>query len=385
MKPKISLAIIFGGQSVEHEVSIITACQLMENINQDKYEIIPIYIAKNGEWLVSNRLPKIKDFRDPEEVKNILSECYLFRHKGQVFLKTIGGLFSKEIKIEVFFPVIHGTFGEDGTLQGLLEMLGAPYVGSGVVGSAVGMDKVMQKDIFRANGLPAVDYVWFLREEWIRSQNELVKTIERRLQYPLFIKPVNLGSSIAVSRADNRRQLTTAVELAANFDRRIMVEQGIEDIIEINCSILGYKKLEASVCEQPIKSGELLSYEDKYIKGGKAKGMASLSRLIPAPIPKRLTLEIQETAKKAFRAADAGGVARIDFLVDIKKQKFWVCEINTLPGSLAFYLWEKSGYPFPKLVDKLVELARERFNDRKATNYSFESNLLAMAGKGAKA
>jgi len=175
------------------------------------------------------------------------------------------------------------------------------------------------------------------------------------------------------------------VELAANFDRRIMVEQGIEDIIEINCSILGYKKLEASVCEQPIKSGELLSYEDKYIKGGKAKGMASLSRLIPAPIPKRLTLEIQETAKKAFRAADAGGVARIDFLVDIKKQKFWVCEINTLPGSLAFYLWEKSGYPFPKLVDKLVELARERFNDRKATNYSFESNLLAMAGKGAKA
>jgi D-alanine-D-alanine ligase len=280
-------------------------------------------------------------------------------------------------KIDVVFPAVHGTFGEDGTIQGLLEMSGIPYVGAGVTGSAVGMDKVLQKDILRQNGIPVPDYQLLLREDW-------EKTRKIKVKFPAVVKPANLGSSVAVTKVRNQKELEMAIDLAAQFDRRIIIEECLENVIEINCSVLGYKTLEASVCEQPVKSTDLLSYEDKYLKGSKTKGMASLSRLIPAPIPTALTKKIQETAKKVFRILDASGVARIDFFVDVKKNKIWVCEINTLPGSISFYLWEKSGYPFPKLVDKLVELAYERFNDRKKTQYSFSSNLLQTLGKGAK-
>lgn len=368
---KKNLAVIFGGRSVEHEVSIVTGLQIIQNANKEKYNIIPIYINKLGNWFTGKHLLDINNYKDIATLQTKITPCYLLNSE----LMT-SGFFKKSIKIDVAFPAIHGTFGEDGTLQGLLEMSNIAYVGSGVTGSAVGMDKVLQKDILRQNGIPVPDYALVLRENWQDTKIDF--------DYPMIVKPANLGSSIAVTKVKNKKELADAIELASQFDRRIIVEKCMEDVIEINCSVLGYKNLEASVCEQPVKTAEFLSYEDKYMNGSKNNGMASLSRIIPAKISDDLTKLIQETAKKVFKVLDASGVARIDFFVDTKKKKIWVCEINTIPGSISFYLWEKSGYPFAKLIDKLVEVAEERFGDRKKTQYSFPSNLLQTLGKGTK-
>lgn len=376
MDKKINLAVIFGSRSVEHEVSIVTALQILENADKEKYNLIPIYIDKQGQWHTGKALFDINNFKNLEKIKTKVSLCYI---KNNYLI--LNRIFDNKIKIDVAFPAIHGTFGEDGTIQGFFEMANIPYVGSGITGSAVGMDKILQKDVLKLNGLSVVNYTYFLREDWIENRQKVLKKIQQQLKFPVFVKPANLGSSIGISKAKNQTELQKAIELAINFDRRIIVEQGLENIIEINCSVMGYKTLEVSICEQPLRnSKELLSYEDKYLKGSKTQGMASLSRLIPAPISPVLTKKIQDCAKEVFRVLDAAGVARIDFLVDPKTGKFYTCEINTIPGSFAFYLWEKSGYPFPKLIDKLVELALERFNDRKQTQYSFSSNLLQTLG-----
>lgn len=379
---KINLAVVFGSRSVEHEVSIVTALQILENADKEKYNLIPIYIDKLGKWHTGPALLDIKNYKDTNKLLSKIAESYLL--DSNIKSKTVVPFKGNNTKIDVAFPAIHGTFGEDGTLQGLLEMSGVPYVGSGVTGSAIGMDKVMQKSILKQNGINVADFLLLLREDWRNDPKTFITKFEKEIGYPAIVKPANLGSSIGIKKVKDREELKDAIDLAAQFDRRIIVEDCLENVIEINCSVLGYKNLEASICEQPIKSADLLSYEDKYLKGSKTKGMASLSRLIPAPISPKLTNLVQETARQVFRLLDASGVARIDFFVDVKREKVWVCEINTLPGSISFYLWEKSGYPFPKLVDKLVELALERFNDRKQTQYSFSSNLLQTLGKGTK-
>ncbi len=368
--PKINLAVVFGSRSVEHEVSIITGLQVIQNADPEKYHIIPIYIDKEGRWHTGPALLDIKNYQNLSQLLSHIPEIHLKNQEIQTSLL-------KKTKIDVVFPTIHGTFGEDGTLQGLLEMAQIPYVGSAVTGSAIGMDKIMQKDVLKNNGLPIVPYVWFTRDN-------IPQNI--KLKFPVFVKPANLGSSIAISRANNNSELEEAINLATFYDRRIIVEQCLDDIFEINCSVMGYKDLEVSICEQPIKSSDLLSYKDKYLTGGKGKGlpagrqgMASLSRLIPAPISPSLTKKIQATAKEVFRVLDTAGLARIDFLVDKKTEKIYVCEINTLPGSMAFYLWEKSGYTFPSLIDKLVELALQRFADRQQTTYSISTNLLSSS------
>lgn len=389
MNSKLNLAVIFGSKSPEHEVSVITGLQILENADKEKYNLIPIYIDKTGKWFSGQALLDINNFKNVATLHKKITEQYINPGSNSQLIPISALSFAKKrIKIDVAFPAIHGSFGEDGTLQGLLEMANIPYVGAGVTSSGIGMDKILQKDALKSNGIPVVNYVWFTRNEWIDDRNLVIKKVENSLKYPVFIKPANLGSSIGINKAKNRDDLTSAIELAVTFDRRIIVEQGLEDIIEINCSVLGFDTVVASVCEQPVSTGEVLSYEDKYMRGSKnstqKKGMASLSRIIPAPISEKLTKEIQETAKKVFKTLDAAGVARIDFLLNPKTGKFFVCEINTLPGSISFYLWEKSGYPFPKLIDKLVELALERFSDRKKNNYSFNSNLLENFGSGSK-
>lgn len=377
---KLNLAVIFGSRSVEHEVSIITALQIIEVADKAKYNVIPVYIDKTGRWHTGQALLDVKNYQDPQKLLSRLAEVHLSeRNLSQ------NGLITRPTKIDVAIPAIHGTFGEDGTLQGLLEMAQIPYTTAGVLGSAVAMDKIMQKDVLASAGLPVVPYVWFTRDAWQENpQNEIAK-VEKKLKYPVFVKPSNLGSTVAVTRATNRKSLKEAVDLACFYDRRIIVEQGIENIIEINCSVLGYKNLEVSICEQPIKSEKtILTYEDKYLKGGKTKGMASLSRLIPAPISESLTKKIQAVAKEVFRVLDQSGLTRIDFLVNPNTEKFYVCEPNNPPGSMSFYLWEKSGYPFPKLIDKLVEIAQERHADRQKTTYSIQTNLLEKQSQGSK-
>jgi len=393
---KTKVAVVFGGRSVEHEVSIMTAMQVFENINRDKYEVIPVYIDKIGRWFVDKRLEKLENFKNLK-LEDIKAPEYFFGASPSIKALTPRSAFKffTKISADIYFPVIHGTFGEDGTLQGLFEMTDVPYVGSGVTGSAVGMDKIIQKSVFKDNGFPVVKYIWFSKSEWENNKIKIIQNIERTLGYPVFVKPANLGSSVAISKAEGLKELENAINIASYFDRRIIVEEGKENIIEINCSVLGNNSLTASVCEQPLKTQNVLTYEDKYLKGGKTKGMAGLSRLVPAPISEELTKKIQEMAKNAFKAVDASGVARIDFLVDPvknnisngvdeKNNNVWINEINTLPGSLSFYLWGESGIDFGGLIDRLIDLGFERHKERQELTFSYDSDLLSKTSEGAK-
>lgn len=377
MANKTKVAVIFGGRSVEHEVSIITAMQIFENINRDKYEVIPVYIDKSGRWLVDEKLENLESFKNLK-VKNISAPEYIFEASPSAKALSPRSVFKflRKIKANIHFPVIHGTFGEDGTLQGLFEMTGIPYTGSGVTGSAVGMDKIIQKAVFKNAAIPIVNYLWFLKSEWQDDKVKIIKRVEENIGYPVFVKPANLGSSIAINKANGLEELQSAIEIASSFDRRVIIEEGKEGIIEINCSVLGNNELQASICEQPIKSEQMLTYEDKYLKNGKIKGMASLSRLLPAPISEELTKKIKETAMKAFREVDAAGISRVDFIVKPNTEEFWVTEINTLPGSLSFYLWEKSGINFNELIDRLINLGFERHKERQSLMFSCDSDLI---------
>ena len=384
MENKIKVAIVFGSRSVEHEVSIVTAMQVFENINHEKYDVIPVYIDKKGRWLVDKKLQKLENFRTLK--LGVKAPEYVFGASPSVkaLLPKSAFKFLQKIKADIYFPVVHGTFGEEGTIQGLFEIADVPYVGSGVTGSAVGMDKIIQKSVFKDNGIPVVKYIWFLKNEWQDNKVKIIEKIEKTLGYPVFVKPANLGSSVAINKAGGLKELENAIEIASNFDRRIIVEEGKEGIIEINCSVIGNDELTASVCEQPVNDKQMLTYEDKYLRGGKTKGIVGLSRLIPAPISEELTKKIQETAKKAFWAIDAAGIARVDFMVRPDTEDFWITEINTLPGSLSFYLWEKSGLSFSNLLDKLIELGFERYKERGSLMFSYDSDLITKISSGFK-
>ncbi len=383
----ITVGIMFGGRSVEHEVSVITAMQVIENIDRSKYDPVPIYVDKNGRWLAGNSLKEFKTFKEDslKDTKRVMlsgnhGDSNLYLHPDEV------GMFSKKVytKIDVFFPAFHGTYGEDGSIQGLLELVDVPYTGAGVLGSAVGMDKILMKDVYKANGLPIVEYLWFYRAQWLSDKKLVLNEIEKKLGYPVFVKPANLGSSIGISKAKNREMLEVALEIAASYDRKLIVEKAVDGPREINCAVMGFdNKVEASLCEEPLGWSELLSFDDKYVKGNKsAKGKDS-KRAIPADISDNLRSEIESLAKQAFTVIDAKGNARIDFLVDTSENVF-VNEINTLPGSLAFYLWEGRGYEFKTLIDKMIEIATITHKEKQKNMYTFDSNLFARTHFGLK-
>jgi D-alanine-D-alanine ligase len=419
---KTRLAVIFGSRSVEHEVSIITAQQIMAAADRDKYELVPIYITKQGEWLTGAALLDLETFREPGRLER-LERGYLVPAPGQRILVRLeaGGLslFRRGggPEVDVVFPAVHGTHGEDGTLQGLLELADLPYVGAGVAGAAVGMDKILMKAAFQAAGLPVVEGRWYARSAYQREPDRVLDDVEARIGYPAFVKPAVLGSSIGVARVDNRDDLRFALEVASAYGRRLLVERALAPVIEVNCAVLGNDDPIASVCEQPIPAEDVLSYADKYLSSGKgptpsrpssasARGGIEADggethpspatkqgqpganrRLIPAPISEALTARIQGLAVEAFRATDCAGIARVDFLVSPDQEQVYVNEINTMPGSLSFYLWEPSGVPFGELVDRLVALALERHEERARTNYSYETDLLlrtSVPGAGAK-
>jgi len=379
--PTQNIAVIFGSRSAEHEVSIITALQLISVLDKSKYEIIPIYITKDGDWLTGEQLLNINTFiKGGLPTSEKFDKAYISPSpQDRCLVREKSGLFRtrKRIPIDAAFPVMHGPHGEDGTLQGLLELAGIPYVGASVLGSGVGMDKIIMKAIFRENNLPTVNYIWCTRNEWKSEPEEMIKKIEDNLNYPVFVKPANSGSSIGVGKAKNTEELKFALDVASQYDRRIIVDEGVEDVIEVNCSIMGNYDLVASVCEQPISKGELLSFDDKYIhEDGATSGMEGAERVIPAPISAELTKEIQELTKKAFTVLDCKGIARVDFLIDEKNEKPYVNEINTIPGSFSFYLWEHSEMEFSELADKLIELALEVYREKSQITYSDSSNLL---------
>ncbi len=382
------VGVVFGGRSVEHEVSVITGMQIMENIDKSKYNVVPIYITKEGKWMTGECLLDFSNFKNNnlKDAKEIFPapSCgnrNLYANPEEV------GLFGKKVldNIDIVFPALHGTHGEDGSIQGLFELMDIPYVGGGVLASSVGMDKILMKDVFKSNSLPIVDYYWFYRTDWKESSDSILNDIENRLGYPVFVKPANLGSSIGINIAKDQKALIDAIEIAINYDRKIIIEKAVLDPREINCAVLGYdREVITSLCEEPLGWKDVLTFEDKYVKsnakGGKSSGER---RIIPADISDELRQKIEELAKKAFIAIDSAGTARIDFLID-KDENVFINEINTLPGSIGFYLWEGKGYPFTKLVDRLIEIAIIVYEDKKKNMYNYDANLFNRIQYGGK-
>lgn len=371
-KNKLNLAIIFGAKSCEHEVSIVTAFQAWDWINPQKYHRFLIYIDDNNQTYLCPSFSK-KDYR--HFIKKTLQKKHLvnFVKKGMIIRR---GFFKKKVNIDAALLLMHGSYGEDGRIQGMLDFLEIPYTGSGVLGSSLGMDKVVMKDIFVKMGLRVTPYEWFWDDEFKNNPQKITTTIEKNLQYPLFVKPANGGSSVGVSKVKNRRQLEKAIKTASKFDHKILVEQSVEKAVDINCALMGGYQPTVSVCEQPLSEDQFLSFREKYLKGGKTKGMAGLSRIVPAPISSKATREIQEIAKLIFRELGCWGMARMDFLYQEKTGKIYPNEINTIPGSLSFYLWQASGIKPPQLIDKMVELALQKEKETNRLSYTFKSKIL---------
>lgn len=380
---KIKLGVLFGGVSVEHEVSIITAIQAIKNMDQSKYEIIPIYIAKDGKWYTGNMLSDIDIYSDLDLMKRYAKEVILYNKDGRFLLQNKNGLFKRVInEIDMALPIMHGTNGEDGALQGYLETIGIPYSESGVYASVVGQDKVFMKQIFEANAVSVVKYKWFFDTDYLNDKDKIIKDIEK-LGYPVIVKPATLGSSVGIKVAHDIMELQDAIVDAIKYDNKILVEEMVQNLKEVNISVLGnYEKQELSVIEEVGSKNELLTYEDKYISGGKggkfqSKGMASAKRIIPAKIDKDLENKVRDLAALAFKSLNSNGVVRIDFLIDTKTSAVYVNEINSIPGSLSFYLWEKTNMKYPDLLDEIINLGIMAYKKKKDKTVTFETNILS--------
>lgn len=387
---KTNIGVFFGGRSTEHEISVISANQAINAIDREKYDVTPIYITKDGKWLTGEAVLDLKNYRDPKQLEKLAEEVYIRPIYGDfnLYLAHPKGMFKKQdiaAKLDVVIPVLHGANGEDGTFEGLLDFIGIPYAGCNTLASANGMDKITMKMILRDSGIPTVDYVWFTDRQWFAQRDDLIEQVETKLGYPVIVKPSNLGSSIGIGCAHSREELKQKVDEASRYASRILVEHMIADMQEINCSVLGdCDEYATSVLEEPIKSSEILSYDAKYMGGDKGtKGMQASAKKFPADLPEDVTKEIQRLAGETFRVLGCHGVSRVDVMIDRKDGKIYVNEINTIPGSLSFYLWEGTGLPFDKLMDRLVQLAVKRDTHRHQKTFSFSANIFAMGG-GAK-
>jgi len=369
MAKKLRLGILFGGRSAEHEVSVRSAANVMAAADPEKYEIVPIAITKDGRWQLgalpggSQTKPQIEE-PEGRSVEVVPAACP--SGVGPLVPVEKSNARNSVGRLDVIFPILHGTFGEDGTVQGLLELAGIPYVGAGVLGSAAGMDKEVMKRLFRERGLPIVPYVAIIRSEWETAQRKTYLAVERKFRYPVFVKPANLGSSVGITKAHNRKELEAALRTAADYDRKILVEKGI-DGREIECAVLGNDSPIASVPGEVIPGREFYDYADKYLED-------TAQLIVPAQLRPAQTKQVQRLAVEAFRAVDCAGMARVDFFLQKKTGRIYVNEINTIPGftSISMYprMWAASGIPYAKLIDRLIELALERHREKTRIRYS---------------
>ena len=385
---------MFGGKSVEHEVSVISGIQALLNMDTEKYEVIPVYMTKNNEMYVGEEIGKIEAYKNIDELLKKSQRVIMLNEGGRVRLvsyplKRFGK--SLAIDIDVAFPVVHGTNVEDGALQGYLKTMGIPFVGCDVTASAIGMDKYIMKTVLKESDVPVLDAKVFSLSDYAQMDT-LLDTIENTFGYPVIVKPVNLGSSVGISVAKNRVELANSVDDAFKYATKVLVEHAITNLREINCSVLGDENSAiASECEEPLHTKDILSYEDKYVsnaKGGGSKGMASVSRKIPADLSPEKREEVRELAVKSFKALGCNGVSRIDFMIDEDTGKLYFNEINTIPGSLAFYLWEPVGISYKELLDRMIQLAMKRVRTEESLTFTFDTNILNSASfggsKGAK-
>ena len=393
---KLRVGVLFGGRSGEHEVSLLSAASILESINRKKYDVVPIGITKQGRWVTAahaeNLLRGHADLAAPRHLRagnpDATESAAVLAHGESVIVPPIPGNHDSHalvpfqtttlapaqhaIDVDVIFPVLHGTFGEDGTIQGLLELADVAYVGAGVLGSAAGMDKDVMKRLFRDAGLPTVKHVTILRSDWERDSKAARKLIEKDLKYPVFVKPANLGSSVGITKAHSRDELKASMDEAAKFDRKLIIEEGVggakAKAREIECSVLGNDDPKASVPGEIVPGKEFYDYEAKYLSEGS-------QLMIPARLSRKQQKQVQEMAIAAFQAVDCAGLARVDFLMDPKTGKIYVNEINTMPGftAISMYpkLWDASGLKYPELIDRLIALALERHEEKRRNKYSY--------------
>lgn len=385
---KLHVGVFFGGKATEHEVSVISAIQAIENIDKNKYEIIPIYITKDETFYTGDALLDIKNYKD---LNSLLKNCYACafeKRKGEEkidILKIPSKLLNKKLGyIELAFPILHGNKGENGGIQGFLEMLSIPYVGSNVLASAVSMDKDISKIIALSAGVPVIDFVAIDKYAYYKKSEVILTDILQKLEFPMIIKPAGGGSSIGIEVAKNSDRLKAAIEQAFNYDVKLIIENKVEKIREVNCSVLGdIEDAKASVIEEPSTTDEILSFKDKYMQDS-TKGMSSAKRQIPADIDEDMRQEIEDYSKTIFRKYGCSGVVRIDYIIDTQKNKVYFNEINPIPGSLSFYLWEPSGVKYKDLLDELIRIAIKRHQRNNEFNYSFDNNLFASNGLNMK-
>ena len=379
---KINLGVIFGGQTVEHEVSVISALQAIKNMNEEKYNIIPIYIAKDKTWYTGHMLKDIETYKNFDDLKKYSKKVVLCKNGEEFVLQTVNGLFRKTVAVlDIVFPIVHGNNVEDGSLAGYLETVGIPYVGPHILGAALGQDKVVLKQVLASANIPIVNYTWFYDNEYLEDKDEILKKI-KKLGYPVIVKPANLGSSVGITKAKSEKEIELAIEEAIKYDNKIVVEECINDLVEVNASVLGnYEFQKVSVFEEVMGADEILSYSDKYLSSSKtkgstgSKGMASTSRIVPARISKELTKKIQDTSKEVFKLLNLSGVCRIDYLIDSKTNKYYVNEPNTIPGSLAFYLWKETNLVYKDLLDEMIQIAIKEYKNKAKKLRSFDTNI----------
>ena len=379
---------LFGGKSVEHEVSVITGIQALHSMDTDKYDVIPVYMTKKNEMYIGDNIGKIEAYKDIPSLLSSSQRVIMMNDNDKVVLmpyplKKFGK--NNAVEIDVVFLAVHGTNVEDGALQGYIKTLGIPFVGCDVTASAIGMDKFIMKAILKEYDVPVLDAATYSLSDYADIES-ILDRVEKKFGYPVIVKPVNLGSSVGISVAKTRAELTVSVDDAFRYATKILVEPAITNLREINCSVLGDEnEAEASECEEPLHSKDILSYEDKYVsnsKSGGAKGMASVSRKIPAEISPERREEIRSLAVKAFKALGCNGVARIDFMIDEDTDKLYFNEINTIPGSLSFYLWEPVGVPYKELLSRMIDLALKRQRTEEGITFSFNTNILSSASFG---
>lgn len=397
---KIKVGVIFGGESVEHEVSIISAMQAMNKLDESKYDIIPIYITKDREWYTGDMLKDIEVYQDLSLIKKYSKNVILYYKNGSYVLQNKN--FPKNIiaDIDIAFPIVHGTNVEDGVLQGYLQTIGIPFVGGDVYASVVGQDKVYMKEILDKANLPMTKFVWFYDIDYKEDSAEVLKEISK-LKYPLIVKPSSTGSSVGISVCNNEEELVSAIDDAIQYDKKVLVEEVVKNLKEVNIAVMGnYEHQKVSEIEEVVSGNKFLTYEDKYIGGGKSKlkggikfptkgsskGMASANRKLPADISDKLRDEVEKIAVSTFKTLGSSGNCRIDFLIDEKSKKVYINEINSIPGSLAFYLWDAKGVKFTDLLDDMINIGIKDYKKRISKTHSFDTNILQgfAAGNGLK-
>ena len=385
---KTRVAMIFGGKSVEHEVSVISGIQAILSMDTDKYEVIPVYMTKKNEMYIGEDIGNIEAYKDIKALLDRSRRVIMINENGRVKLipfplKKIGK--NPETEIDIAFPVVHGTNVEDGAFQGYLKTIGIPFVGCDVTASAIGMDKYIMKAVLKEGDVPVLDARLYTLSDY-KEIDTLLDNVEKEIGYPAIVKPVNLGSSVGISVAKNRVELTNSIDDAFRYATKVLVEHAISSLREINCSVLGDENdAIASECEEPLHTEDILSYEDKYVsnsKNGGSKGMASVSRKIPAEISPELREEIRDMAVKSFKLLGCNGVARIDFMIDEESWKLYFNEINTIPGSLSFYLWEPVGVPYKELLSRMIDLCLKRARREEGLTFTFDTNILNSASFG---